>query len=105
MRQVQYLCPVSAASVSYHIPHRERLIELLVLTRSTQIRQGHIVCSPFMLRWVTTQYILLLTYHLTQSRSRTKSSAQYTISKINLVDLAGSERLNKTHVSVVLNIK
>ncbi|XP_065889212.1 kinesin-like protein KIF9 isoform X2 [Dysidea avara] len=38
----------------------------------------------------------VFTIHI-ESRSRTKSSAQYTVSKINLVDLAGSERLNKTH--------
>ena len=35
-----------------------------------------------------------------QSRSRTHSSAEYTISKLNLVDLAGSERLSKTNVSI-----
>lgn len=35
-----------------------------------------------------------------QSRSRTHSNAEYTISKLNLVDLAGSERLSKTNVSI-----
>ena len=35
-----------------------------------------------------------------QSRSRTHSNAEYTLSKLNLVDLAGSERLSKTNVSI-----
>ena len=35
-----------------------------------------------------------------QSRSRTHSNADYTLSKLNLVDLAGSERLSKTNVSI-----
>ena len=34
-----------------------------------------------------------------QSRSRTQSSSNYTLSKLNFVDLAGSERLGKTKVS------
>ncbi|XP_062518444.1 kinesin-like protein KIF9 [Corticium candelabrum] len=32
-----------------------------------------------------------------EARSRTQTSAQYTVSKLNLVDLAGSERLKKTN--------
>ncbi|XP_065834553.1 kinesin-like protein KIF9 [Oscarella lobularis] len=32
-----------------------------------------------------------------ESRSRTETSAQFTLSKLNLVDLAGSERLKKTN--------
>ena len=33
-----------------------------------------------------------------QARSHSKSSSQYTVSRLNLVDLAGSERLSKTKV-------
>ena len=40
----------------------------------------------------------IFTVHI-ESRSRTLSSPNYTISKLNLVDLAGSERLSKTNVS------
>ncbi|KAL5503458.1 hypothetical protein EMCRGX_G010412 [Ephydatia muelleri] len=38
----------------------------------------------------------LFTIHV-ESRSRTSSSTEYTVSKLNLVDLAGSERLSKTN--------
>ena len=40
----------------------------------------------------------IFTVHV-ESRSRTLSSPNYTLSKLNLVDLAGSERLSKTDVS------
>lgn len=38
----------------------------------------------------------VFTIHV-ESRSRTSSSTEYTVSKLNLVDLAGSERLSKTN--------
>ena len=40
----------------------------------------------------------VFTIHV-ESRSRTNSTPDYTVSKLNLVDLAGSERLGKTNVS------
>ena len=45
----------------------------------------------------------IFTIHV-ESRSRTLSSPNYTLSKLNLVDLAGSERLSKTNVRIHTHI-